>query len=85
MFTFVKFAQVQPVSELVELSKRCMPPQGIGIVANADDEVDRAARNANCNTLKRSASKRFKQQVSDCILNVKHEISLGLHIQRFAK
>ncbi|XP_018790363.1 PREDICTED: unconventional myosin-XVIIIa isoform X1 [Bactrocera latifrons] len=54
--------EVQPVSELVELSKRCMPPQGIGVVANADDEVDRAARNANCNTLKRSASKRFKQQ-----------------------
>ncbi|CAD6995882.1 unnamed protein product [Ceratitis capitata] len=54
--------EVQPVSELVELSKRCMPAQGIGVIA-ADDEVDRAARNANCNTLKRSASKRFKQQV----------------------
>ncbi|XP_012156485.1 unconventional myosin-XVIIIa isoform X2 [Ceratitis capitata] len=53
--------EVQPVSELVELSKRCMPAQGIGVIA-ADDEVDRAARNANCNTLKRSASKRFKQQ-----------------------
>ncbi|XP_054746235.1 unconventional myosin-XVIIIa isoform X2 [Anastrepha obliqua] len=53
--------EVQPVSELVELSKRCMPPQGI-IVTAADEEGDRAVRNANCNTLKRSASKRFKQQ-----------------------
>ncbi|XP_053968868.1 unconventional myosin-XVIIIa isoform X5 [Anastrepha ludens] len=53
--------EVQPVSELVELSKRCMPPQGIGVTA-ADEEGDRAVRNANCNTLKRSASKRFKQQ-----------------------
>lgn len=44
-----------------------MPPQYIGIVANADDEVDRTARNANCNTLKRSASKRFKQQVGGCV------------------
>ncbi|XP_067640485.1 unconventional myosin-XVIIIa isoform X2 [Eurosta solidaginis] len=55
--------EVQPVSELVELSKRCMPPQGIGASSSsAEAEVDRATRNANCNTLKRSASKRFKQQ-----------------------
>ncbi|XP_037947751.1 unconventional myosin-XVIIIa isoform X2 [Teleopsis dalmanni] len=48
--------EVQPVSELVELSRRCMPPTD-----NKDDEVDQAVVADNCNTLKRSASKRFKQ------------------------
>lgn len=50
------FFKVQPVSELVELSRRCMSQSN----AN-DDETDRAVFNAdNCNTLKRSASKRIK-------------------------
>ena len=52
--------EVQPVPELVELSRRCMVP-------SADrDEMDKAAVNvSDCNTLRRSASKRFKSQVSD--------------------
>ncbi|KAL9871623.1 myosin heavy chain-like isoform 1-T1 [Glossina fuscipes fuscipes] len=46
--------EVQPVPELVELSRRCMP-QG------TDENHDRSNLNAtNCNTLKRSASKRLK-------------------------
>lgn len=49
--------EVQPVSELVELSRRCMQFND-----NSIDQVDKAT---NCNTLKRSASKRFKNQVSD--------------------
>lgn len=48
--------EVQPVSELVELSRRCMQFND-----NSVDQVDKAT---NCNTLKRSASKRFKNQVS---------------------
>lgn len=48
--------EVQPVSELVELSRRCMH-----FSDNSADVVDKAT---NCNTLRRSASKRFKNQVS---------------------
>ncbi|XP_055903610.1 unconventional myosin-XVIIIa isoform X4 [Eupeodes corollae] len=48
--------EVQPVSELVELSRRCM------ISPTEPDEVDRKVVKVDCNTLKRSASKRFKQQ-----------------------
>lgn len=48
---------VQPVAELVELSRRCMAP--------TEDEADRAAvKVTDCNTLRRSASKRFKVEVS---------------------
>lgn len=75
--------QVQPVSELVELSKRCMPnglangDAGVGVVGanghpstvnGADDDedvTDRAGTSVSkCNTLRRSASTRFKSQVS---------------------
>lgn len=48
--------EVQPVSELVELSRRCMHFTDAGT-----DVTDKAT---NCNTLKRSASKRFKNHVS---------------------
>ncbi|XP_037923856.1 unconventional myosin-XVIIIa isoform X3 [Hermetia illucens] len=48
---------VQPVAELVELSRRCMVNG-----EEATDETDRAAINVNCNTLKRSASRRFRQE-----------------------
>uniref|UniRef100_A0A1B0BF33 PDZ domain-containing protein n=1 Tax=Glossina palpalis gambiensis TaxID=67801 RepID=A0A1B0BF33_9MUSC len=49
--------EVQPVPELVELSRRCMP-QG------TDENHDRSNLNAtNCNTLKRSASKRLKSKI----------------------
>lgn len=50
---------VQPVAELVELSRRCMAP------TEEDDEVEKATLNvSDCNTLRRSASKRFKVEVS---------------------
>lgn len=50
---------VQPVAELVELSRRCM-------VAATPDETDKSLVNvSDCNTLRRSASKRFKAEVSD--------------------
>lgn len=50
---------VQPVAELVELSRRCMAPTD-------SDEVDKAAvKVTECNTLRRSASKRFKVEVSE--------------------
>lgn len=49
--------EVQPVSELVELSRRCMH----FINGEDQDVVDKAN---NCNTLRRSASKRFKNQVN---------------------
>lgn len=49
--------QVQPVPELVELSRRCMPQN----ITSEVDETDRILLNVNnCNTLKRSASKRIK-------------------------
>lgn len=51
--------QVQPVAELVELSKRCMAPSTATV-----EEIDHSITNGNCNTLRRSASKRFKRQVS---------------------
>lgn len=51
--------EVQPVAELVELSRRCMPKED-----SAHDEIDKMAQVSDCNTLRRSASKRFKQ-VSD--------------------
>lgn len=61
--------KVQPVAELVELSRRCM-------VGGGDDEKDKAEKAtatvnggddvadnvSNCNTLRRSASKRFKNK-----------------------
>lgn len=53
--------EVQPVSELVELSRRCIHFND----ANGTDVVDKAT---NCNTLRRSASKRFKNQVSFILL-----------------
>lgn len=55
--------QVQPVNELVELSKRCMPS---GMWNSRDlDETDRVGTSVSkCNTLRRSASTRFKAQVS---------------------
>lgn len=47
--------EVQPVTELVELARRCMQsPED-----NGADVTDKAS---NCNTLRRSASKRFKNQ-----------------------
>lgn len=49
--------EVQPVSELVELSRRCMHFNDAG--------VDITDKTTNCNTLKRSASKRFKNQVCE--------------------
>ncbi|GAB0097353.1 PDZ domain-containing protein [Sergentomyia squamirostris] len=50
--------QVQPVAELVELSRRCMTATG--------DETDRVGTSvSNCNTLRRSASKRFKSEGDD--------------------
>lgn len=49
--------EVQPVSELVELSRRCMQ-------ANNEDGLDVTDKAVNCNTLRRSASKRFKTHVS---------------------
>lgn len=51
--------EVQPVAELVELSRRCMQSP-----SDYQDDVDRAAQVTDCNTLRRSASKRFKSQVS---------------------
>lgn len=50
--------EVQPVAELVELSRRCMPHTA------EHDEIDRVVHVSDCNTLRRSASKRFKSQVS---------------------
>ncbi|KAM8705767.1 hypothetical protein ACLKA7_010122 [Drosophila subpalustris] len=50
--------EVQPVAELVELSKRCMAPSTATV-----EEIDHSINNGNCNTLRRSASKRFKRQV----------------------
>lgn len=44
--------EVQPVAELVELSRRCMPKDGV-------DDIDKVIQVSDCNTLKRSASKRF--------------------------
>ncbi|XP_034663367.1 unconventional myosin-XVIIIa isoform X1 [Drosophila subobscura] len=49
--------EVQPVAELVELSKRCMAP-----ITATVEEIDHSITNGNCNTLRRSASKRFKRQ-----------------------
>lgn len=51
--------EVQPVAELVELSRRCMPKEDI-----SQDEMDRSMQVSDCNTLRRSASKRFKSHVS---------------------
>lgn len=51
--------EVQPVAELVELSRRCMPKEDL-----YQDDVDRSAQVSDCNTLRRSASKRFKSHVS---------------------
>lgn len=51
--------EVQPVAELVELSRRCMPKEDLN-----QDDMDRSAQVSDCNTLRRSASKRFKSHVS---------------------
>jgi myosin XVIII len=48
--------EVQPVAELVELSRRCMPKDETN-----QDELDKLSQVSNCNTLRRSASKRFNQ------------------------
>lgn len=54
--------QVQPVNELVELSKRCMPSMWN---SKEYDATDRAGTSVSkYNTLRRSASTRFKAQVS---------------------
>lgn len=61
------------MSELVELSRRCMLPAS----TNGDeDETDRSLLNAdNCNTLKRSASKRIKVSfVNGCVFNSKRKV-----------
>lgn len=50
--------QVQPVNELVELARRCMAAN------NSWVEIDRSSEAPDCSTLRRSASKRFKQNVS---------------------
>ena len=52
--------EVQPVAELVELARRCMPKEDIN-----QDEMDRSTNVSDCNTLRRSASKRFKTHVSN--------------------
>lgn len=56
---------VQPVSELVELSRRCMPSPTMSI---SDEQLN----DTNCNTLRRSASKRLRtsevSSVYDCYL-----------------
>lgn len=63
--------EVQPVSELVELSRRCMPHTN-GEVGS--DETDRLGTSvSNCNTLRRSASTRFK------VSEIEREKHGGLH------
>lgn len=50
---------VQPVAELVEISRRCM-----NIPGDSLDELDQISSNiSNCNTLRRSATKRLKNEV----------------------
>jgi myosin XVIII len=51
--------EVQPVAELVELARRCMPKEDVN-----QDDLDRSTSVLDCNTLRRSASKRFKSHVS---------------------
>ncbi|XP_070496062.1 unconventional myosin-XVIIIa isoform X2 [Chironomus tepperi] len=51
--------EVQPVAELVELSRRCMPKEG-----SNHDEIDKMSQVSDCNTLRRSASKRFNHPKS---------------------
>lgn len=66
--------EVQPVAELVELSRRCMVHN-----KQEHDEPDRNAIVSDCNTLRRSASKRFKSHVSTnlllftCLLEIKQK------------
>lgn len=55
--------EVQPVAELVELARRCMPKEDIN-----QDEMDRSTNVSDCNTLRRSASKRFKTHVRNFFL-----------------
>lgn len=59
--------EVQPVAELVELSRRCMPKEN-----PHQDEMDRSAIVSDCNTLRRSASKRFKSHVSTLLCHSSH-------------
>lgn len=59
--------EVQPVAELVELSRRCMPKEN-----PHQDEMDRSAIVSDCNTLRRSASKRFKSHVSTLFCHSSH-------------
>jgi myosin-18 len=64
--------EVQPVAELVELSRRCMPKEG------GHDEIDKLAQVSDCNTLRRSASKRFNHVSSFKIsFKIKLRIFLG--------
>lgn len=53
--------EVQPVNELVELSRRCMKSKNEKL--ENGNEYDDLTHIHDCNTLRRSASKRFKQQV----------------------
>ncbi|XP_058462941.1 unconventional myosin-XVIIIa isoform X2 [Malaya genurostris] len=55
--------QVQPVAELVELSRRCMT-----VVNNSKDRTA-SVDMIECNTLRRSASKRFKAEIKSNHLN----------------
>lgn len=82
--------QVQPVNELVELSKRCMPSgmwnnnnssnsSNGNSHTNGCDEADRLGTSVSkYNTLRRSASTRFKTQVSVLpVLNELHATITG--------
>lgn len=73
--------QVQPVNELVELSKRCMP-SGMWSGSSECDVTDRAGTSVSkYNTLRRSASTRFKAQVSF----VAYTIPIYLHMHFIQK
>lgn len=53
---------VQPVAELAELSVRCMDGQ--------NEQANRSQSKSDCNTLRRSASKRFSNKVSRKFLHI---------------
>lgn len=56
---------VQPVAELVELSVRCMDAQDV----QSSNTYIVSHSNSDCNTLRRSASKRFSNKVSNDVFN----------------
>lgn len=76
MFLF----QVQPVSELVELSRRCMPQKCSN--GDDDDSDNSPTNNDNCNTLKRSASKRIKVRGKVCFFPIVYW-NVGLLLVQF--